>query len=84
MSEPREALHQYVSDAVPFRVVSDFSPSGDQPAAIDGIVAAFDMGPTGMGGGWFQTAPPLSGLRGEGRCAHTATQGSHHRDRLSR
>ncbi len=27
-----------------FRVVSDFSPAGDQPAAIDGIVEAFDGG----------------------------------------
>jgi excinuclease ABC subunit B len=28
----------------PFRVVSDFEPSGDQPAAIDAIAAAFDAG----------------------------------------
>ena len=40
----REALHGYVSDAVPFRVVSDFEPSGDQPTAIEGIVAAFEAG----------------------------------------
>jgi excinuclease ABC subunit B len=40
----REQLHQYVSRAVPFRVVSDFSPSGDQPAAIEGIVEAFEAG----------------------------------------
>jgi excinuclease UvrABC helicase subunit UvrB len=40
----REALHSYVSDAVPFRVVSDFEPSGDQPTAIEGIVAAFAAG----------------------------------------
>ncbi len=44
MSGGREALHQYVSDAVPFRVVSDFAPSGDQPAAIEGIVEAFESG----------------------------------------
>ena len=44
MNEGREQLHQYVSDAVPFRVVSDFSPSGDQPTAIEGIVAAFEAG----------------------------------------
>jgi excinuclease ABC subunit B len=44
VSGDREALHQYVSDAVPFRVVSDFAPSGDQPAAIEAIVAAFEAG----------------------------------------
>jgi excinuclease ABC subunit B len=44
VSGGREALHQYVSDAVPFRVVSDFAPSGDQPAAIEGIVEAFESG----------------------------------------
>ena len=43
-SDDRAALHQYVSDAVPFRVVSDFSPAGDQPAAIEGIVEAFEAG----------------------------------------
>ena len=42
--DERAALHQYVSDAVPFRVVSDFSPAGDQPAAIEGIVEAFEAG----------------------------------------
>jgi excinuclease ABC subunit B len=40
----RAQLHQYVSDATPFRVVSDFEPAGDQPAAIEGIVAAFESG----------------------------------------
>jgi excinuclease ABC subunit B len=40
----RAKLHQYVSDAIPFRVVSDFEPAGDQPAAIEGIVAAFESG----------------------------------------
>jgi len=40
----RALLHQYVSDATPFRVVSDFEPAGDQPAAIEGIVAAFESG----------------------------------------
>jgi len=44
VNEDRAVLHQYVSDAVPFRVVSDFEPSGDQPAAIEGIVAAFEAG----------------------------------------
>jgi len=42
--ERTAALHQYVSDATPFRVVSDFAPAGDQPAAIDGIVEAFEAG----------------------------------------
>ncbi len=40
----RAVLHEQVSDAVPFRVVSDFEPSGDQPTAIEGIVAAFEAG----------------------------------------
>lgn len=44
MTADREVLHQYVSDAVPFRVVSDFEPSGDQPAAIERIVEAFEAG----------------------------------------
>jgi excinuclease ABC subunit B len=44
VSGDRDGLHQYVSDAVPFRVVSDFEPSGDQPAAIERIVAAFEAG----------------------------------------
>ncbi len=48
MSRPgpqeQAALHQFVSDAVPFRVVSDFEPAGDQPAAIEGIVEAFEAG----------------------------------------
>ncbi len=44
MRGDREVLHQYVSDAVPFRVVSDFEPSGDQPAAIERIVEAFEAG----------------------------------------
>jgi excinuclease ABC subunit B len=42
--ERRAQLHQHVSAAVPFRVVSDFEPSGDQPSAIEGIVAAFEAG----------------------------------------
>jgi len=42
--EEQAALHQHVSDAVPFRVVSDFAPAGDQPAAIEGIVEAFEAG----------------------------------------
>jgi excinuclease ABC subunit B len=40
----RELLHRHVSRATPFRVVSDFEPSGDQPAAIEGIVEAFSAG----------------------------------------
>ncbi len=40
----RALLHEHVSDAVPFRVVSDFSPSGDQPAAIAGILEALRAG----------------------------------------
>ena len=44
MRGDREVLHQYVSGAVPFRVVSDFEPSGDQPAAIERIVEAFEAG----------------------------------------
>jgi len=43
-TQDRSALHEQVSDAVPFRVVSDFDPSGDQPAAIEGIVDAFAAG----------------------------------------
>jgi excinuclease ABC subunit B len=42
-SESR-GLHAHVSGAVPFRVVSDFEPAGDQPAAIEGIVDAFEAG----------------------------------------
>ena len=48
MSSHRDAdraqLHEHASDRVPFRVVSDFSPAGDQPAAIEGIVEAFSSG----------------------------------------
>ena len=40
----RAVLHEQVSDSVPFRVVSDFAPAGDQPDAIEGIVAAFEAG----------------------------------------
>jgi excinuclease ABC subunit B len=40
----RAELHANVSAAVPFRVVSDFEPAGDQPAAIEGIVEAFQAG----------------------------------------
>jgi len=42
--QDRALLHEHVSDAVPFRVVSDFSPSGDQPAAIAGILEALRAG----------------------------------------
>ena len=40
----REELHRHVSTATPFRVVSDFEPSGDQPTAIEGITSAFEAG----------------------------------------
>jgi excinuclease ABC subunit B len=40
----RDELHRHVSTATPFRVVSDFEPSGDQPTAIEGITAAFEAG----------------------------------------
>jgi excinuclease ABC subunit B len=42
--EDRVELHRFVSTATPFRVVSDFEPSGDQPAAIEGITEAFGAG----------------------------------------
>ena len=38
------ALHEFASDATPFRVVSEFEPSGDQPRAIEGIVGALEAG----------------------------------------
>jgi excinuclease ABC subunit B len=40
----REGLHAAVSTTTPFRVVSEFAPAGDQPAAIETIVAAFTAG----------------------------------------
>jgi len=40
----RDELHRHVSAATPFRVVSDFEPSGDQPTAIEGITSAFEAG----------------------------------------
>jgi len=40
----RASLHRNVRDDVPFRVVSDFSPSGDQPQAIDQVTEAFEAG----------------------------------------
>ncbi|MEY3019349.1 MAG: hypothetical protein RLZZ272_333 [Actinomycetota bacterium] len=40
----RAALHRDVSHATPFRVVSEFEPSGDQPAAIAAIATAFESG----------------------------------------
>jgi excinuclease ABC subunit B len=42
--DQREELHRHVSRATPFRVVSDFEPSGDQPDAIEGITEAFEAG----------------------------------------
>jgi excinuclease ABC subunit B len=40
----RGRLHRYLGGQTPFRVVSDFQPSGDQPTAIDTIVEAFQAG----------------------------------------
>lgn len=44
MSADRRDLHRFVAADRPFRVVSEFSPSGDQPTAIEGIVAAMGAG----------------------------------------
>ncbi len=40
----RSHLHRNVRDDTPFRVVSDFDPSGDQPQAIESVAAAFEAG----------------------------------------
>jgi hypothetical protein len=40
----RRDLHRNVRADTPFRVVADFAPSGDQPAAIDRISEAFEAG----------------------------------------
>jgi excinuclease ABC subunit B len=40
----RSDLHRHVRDDTPFRVVSDFAPSGDQPQAIEQIVESFSAG----------------------------------------
>jgi excinuclease ABC subunit B len=40
----RRDLHRHTSARTPFRVVSEFSPSGDQPAAIERISEAFEAG----------------------------------------
>jgi excinuclease ABC subunit B len=40
----RRDLHRHLRTDTPFRVVSDFSPSGDQPAAIERIAEAFQAG----------------------------------------
>ncbi|MDG2112233.1 MAG: hypothetical protein P8N02_06430, partial [Actinomycetota bacterium] len=47
----------------PFRVVSDFSPAGDQPAAIDALAAGIEAGNR------FQT---LLGITGSGKSATVA------------
>ncbi len=47
----------------PFKVVSDFSPAGDQPAAIDALAAGIDRGDR------FQT---LLGITGSGKSATIA------------
>ncbi|MEX2554808.1 MAG: excinuclease ABC subunit UvrB [Actinomycetota bacterium] len=40
----RSLLHRNVRDDTPLRVVSDYAPAGDQPAAIDAIAEAFEAG----------------------------------------
>ncbi len=40
----RSLLHRNVRDDTPLRVVSDYEPAGDQPAAIEQIVDAFEAG----------------------------------------
>ncbi|MEX0836618.1 MAG: DEAD/DEAH box helicase family protein, partial [Nitriliruptor sp.] len=40
----RRATHRHLRDDTPFRVVSDFSPAGDQPRAIERTVEAFEAG----------------------------------------
>jgi excinuclease ABC subunit B len=40
----RRDLHRHLRADTPFRVVSDFSAAGDQPAAIERIVEAFEAG----------------------------------------
>ncbi len=47
MAETR-TLHSHVRDDTPFRVVSDFSPSGDQPRAIEQVSDAFAAGERGV------------------------------------
>ena len=44
MSTDRRELHRHVRDDTPFSVVSEFSPSGDQPRAIREISEAFSAG----------------------------------------
>ncbi len=52
-----------VPTSVPFRLVSDFAPSGDQPAAIDSLVTGIERGDR------FQT---LLGITGSGKSATIA------------
>jgi len=40
----RSLLHRNVRDDTPLRVVSDYEPAGDQPAAIEQVVEAFEAG----------------------------------------
>ncbi|MFP4311979.1 MAG: excinuclease ABC subunit UvrB [Nitriliruptoraceae bacterium] len=44
LAAARAELHRHVRRDVPLRVVSEFEPSGDQPAAIDAIAEAFEAG----------------------------------------
>jgi excinuclease ABC subunit B len=61
---PRPALHASLRNDTPFRVVSDFEPSGDQPHAIEEIVEAFEAG---------ERAVTLLGATGTGK-TFTATK----------
>src|SRR5690606_22435796 len=54
----RALLHRNARTDVPFRVVSDFEPSGDQPEAIERIGAAFAAG---------ERAATLLGATGTGK-----------------
>ena len=44
LAAARAELHRHVHADTPFRVVSDFEPSGDQPTAIERVVEAFSAG----------------------------------------
>ncbi|TVR17538.1 MAG: hypothetical protein EA387_16320, partial [Nitriliruptor sp.] len=48
LTAARAELHRHVRDDTPFRVVSDFEPSGDQPTAIERVVDAFAAGERGV------------------------------------
>ena len=48
LAAARAELHRHVHADTPFRVVSDFEPSGDQPTAIERVVEAFADGERGV------------------------------------